>query len=199
MIRHSVLLSASLPLLAGCADLLDVQELSGIDAGGDADAGGGATDGQPDVGASPACDAAWIGASSGAVPPGAVANAPPDAGFAIYVCRASVGDASLPGKLLVSWGCYWGTDDGAPASNYEVLVPAGCNVAWSPTTNGLAPQGAFICGEDSQGPLYACRVEPPGGYAGELGFMGWSTNHACAYSYGSQALSSTSFDVLIVE
>jgi hypothetical protein len=133
------------------------------------------------------------------VPSGAVSNGPPDANFALYVCRAPVGDASIPGKLLSAWGCYWGTDTAAPAPDYQVLVPTGCAVAWNAPLNGIAPPGALECGQDSQGPLYACRLQEAAAYPGELGFMGWSTNHMCTYSYGNQSLTSNAYDVLTVQ
>jgi hypothetical protein len=178
-----MLLAPALVLLEGCADLLGVQALSG-------DAG--------TVG----CDAIWVDAGVGGVPPGAVPNGPLDASFVDYVCRVWSGSAAIPGKLLSTWYCYYGDGTGeVHSSDYEVLVPAGCTVDWAPATpSGVPPPWIFQSGQDSQGlPLYSCRVEHEGGGgSGDLGHMGMSTNHACVYSNAQQSLSSTTYDVLTV-
>jgi hypothetical protein len=180
-----MLLAPSLVLLAGCADLLGVQELSGADAG---EAFG--------------CDAVWVDGSVGEVPPGAVPNGPLDASFVDYVCRVWSGSAAIPGKLLSPWYCYYGDGSGeVTAAYYQVLVPTGCAVAWQLAPAGVTPPGTLRCGQDSQGlPLYSCRAEHEGGGgSGDLGYMGWSTNHTCVYSNAGQSHSIDTFDVLTVQ
>jgi hypothetical protein len=176
-----MLLAPSLVLLVGCADLLGVQELSATDAGA-------------------GCEVVWVDASVGQVPPGAVPNGPLDASFVDYVCRVWSGSAAIPGKLLSPWYCYYGDGSGeVHASDYQVLVPTGCSVAWEGAPAGVTPPWTLQCGQDTQGqPLYSCRVEQGDAGTGNLGYMGLSTNHVCVYSLSNQSLTSDTFDVLTV-
>jgi hypothetical protein len=179
-------------LVAGCAGLLGVTTLTAGDGGSDAEAGSSEA----------SCSTAWIDGAAGYVPPGAINSEPlGDAGIAIYVCRTPSGSDVIPGKLLPGWGCYFG--DGSTEvlarADYQVLVAADCAVAWQAAPAGVVPGGAFPCGQDSQGILYSCRVEQPGAYVGELGHMGWGTNHQCVYDYASQSLSTDVFDLLTVQ
>lgn len=179
----------------GCADILGVESLSGIDAG--IDASDAAADAAAAADASPECSLAWIDAGGGAVPSGAVASEKSDGGVVIYVCRAKSGSDLVPGKLLPAWYCYYSDGQGEPhADPYEVLVPSGCAVAWGAAPGGIAPPAAVVCGHDSQGALYACKVGPSGMYPNELGHMGLGTNHECVYSYGGASLSTGDFTVL---
>lgn len=198
--------------LAGCAGLIGFEPLSGSDAGPDAsatttDAGADADVGVPgpaDATTLPeaSCVIAWVDASGGQVPPGAVPNeAVGDSGIAIYICRVSSPTLGLvPGKLLPSWACYYG--DGVSeqlSQDYQVLVPTGCPVDWAYAPYGIAPADALVCGQDLEGGIfYSCRVTDAGAMPGELGHMGWSTNHQCVYSYGGQSLTTGTFDVLTV-
>jgi hypothetical protein len=147
-----------------------------------------------------ACSVAWVDASGGYVPPGAVNAEPIDAQtVTIYVCRISSGSDLIPGKLRPNYGCYYGADGDAGevfSIDYQVLVPAGCTAAWMPAPDGVTPANAVVCGQDSQGLLYSCRVTQPSYDRGELGHMGWGTSHECIYSLSGQALVSTVFDVL---
>jgi hypothetical protein len=227
MNRRLMLLGPSVAFLAGCADLLGVQDLSGGDVGADGgsdatyDAGGSDAPGDVRPGdafssdvipgdassgddsssdTSSGCNPVWVDASAGEVPVGAVPNGPLDAGFVDYVCRVPSGTASIPGKLLSPWYCYYsdGTTE-VPAPDYQVLVPTGCAVAWEPAPSGVTPPYTFQCGQDSQGlALYSCRVEQGDAGTGDLGYMGWSTNHLCVYSNATQSFSSDTFDVLTV-
>jgi hypothetical protein len=203
-------------LVVGCADLLGVEPLSGavdasvapdagadapaIDTGGPAPVDGGARDAPTnDVGdaGSDACTLTWIASSSGVVPPGAVpANPSPDATVKIYVCRASSDAGLIPGKLLPAWGCYTADAVQFHATDYEVLVPSGCSLDWSPPLNGIAPVGAVVCGNDSQGVLYSCRTSDAAADQGEIGHMGWSTAHQCAYTLSGNLLQTDAYDVL---
>ena len=137
-------------------------------------------------------------ATGGYVPPGAVPGEPPgDTGVSIYVCHTAVGNDVIPGKLLPAYGCYYGNGDAeALAGDYQVLVPVGCSIGWRAAPGGVVPANVFACGQDSQGVLYSCRVEQPSTYIGELGHMGWGTNHQCVYSYAGSSLSTDVFDVL---
>jgi hypothetical protein len=228
MNRSLMPLGLLLALSGGCADLLGVQELTGIDAsagsasdgGSDAsldtgtdtgfvtglDAGGDAAGDALPADASPAetspgCTPAWVDASVGQVPPGAVPDLPLDAGWVDYVCRVWSGDAAYPGKLVMPWYCYYGDVDGeVPASYYQVLVPAGCpTVAWEPAPAGVTPPYTLPCGQDLQGlPLYSCRRDDSEGGTGDLGYMGLGTNHLCVYSFSGQTLTIDTYDVLTV-
>jgi hypothetical protein len=193
--RAAVAVSAcaiAIASIAACADIIGVESLSGSDASTDA------SDASPtDAGASDACTLTWIPSSSGTIPPGAVGNnKPQDAAVTIYVCRATVEAGTLPGKLLPGWGCYLADNDSFHSTGYEVLVPSKCTLAWVASINGIAPNGAVVCGMDSQGALYACRTSDTATDPGELGHYGWSTNHTCAYTLGNMTLVSTDFQVL---
>ena len=181
---------------AGCADLLGVESLSGVDAGdAAADAADAGADASMDAGDA-GCTTSWVKASGGQVPPGAIAAPMGDAAIS-FVCRVTIGNDLVPGKLLTTWGCYYGDAQGEHlAGDYEVLVPRSCAVAWSPAPGGLPPGSALECGRDSQGALYSCALSPSEAHPGELGHMGWSTSHQCLYSYGGASISSTSFSVL---
>jgi hypothetical protein len=209
-------------LVAGCASLLGVTPLTEDDAGPAGESGATGSDGGPDAArgadgtsadaaeaadamvaadATSGCSAVWTDGAAGTVPTGAIPSEPPgEAGIAIYVCRTPSGSDMVPGKLLPGWGCYYG--DGSAEvltrAGYEVLVASGCTIAWQPSRAGIVPTYAFPCGQDSQGVLYSCRVqEPDGGVGeGELGHMGWGTNHQCVYDYSGQSLSAVVFDVL---
>jgi hypothetical protein len=197
----------SLALLAGCADLLGVEPLSGSDGGeegeGDGDGGDGApsaTDGGLDL--PDGCRADWVDASSGVVPPGAIPNHPlDDSGLAIFVCHAASGSDVLPGKLRPGWGCYFGDGDGGEvlATDYQALVPTGCTAVWKTAPDGYEPVHVVPCGQDSQGPLYSCRVTQAGMYKDELGRIGWGTSHQCVYSYAMQSYSTVDFEVLTLQ
>jgi hypothetical protein len=141
----------------------------------------------------------WVDASVGAVPPGAVPNGPLDASFVDYVCRVATGNALIPGKLLSPWYCYYG--DGMTevhAADYQVLVPAGCTVAWTRAPAGVNPPYTLETGRDTQGaPLYSCRVVRNDAGTGDLGYTGLGTNHLCVFS-DMQSFTSDTFDVLTV-
>jgi hypothetical protein len=190
--RRSLLL---LPLVgapvAGCAALIGVEPLSG-----DAGAGAGAEGSVLDAGC-----AVWADASGGYVPPGAINADPIDAHtVTIYVCRTPSGSDLIPGKLRPDYGCYYGEGDAEVfALDYEVLVPAGCSAAWMLAPDGVTPWNAVVCGHDSQGDLYSCRVTQPAMDQGELGHTGWGTNHQCLYSLSGLSLVSTVFDVLALQ
>jgi hypothetical protein len=211
-----LLLPVLAALLAGCAGLIGVEPLSGGDAGPDAASDAGIADTGPggadatDAGiaadapgeAAP-CSVTWVDASGGAAPPPGAINAEPlgEAGIAIYVCRTQVGSDVIPGKLLPGYGCYYGdgVDAGWLSGDYQVLVPSGCTVAWQASPSGIVPAGAVAGGQDSQGPLYSCRVEQPASDVGELGHMGWGTNHLCVYTLSQLSLSTGVFDVLTLQ
>ncbi len=208
MLRLSAVSGA---LLAACGSLLGVEPLSGEDAGVDAstgvvaDAGGldaGATDAPTTPLDSPSasreCGLAWVDASGGVVPAGAVVNEPSGK---IYVCHASTGTEVVPGKLLPGYGCYYGDGDAEVLTvDYQVLVPNGCLLDWRPAPGGVVSGSAFPCGTESNGdPYWSCRAtapDTPDTYIDELGHMGWETNHLCVYSYGGASLSTDTFDVL---
>jgi hypothetical protein len=189
MTRNLLFSGLSVSLLAGCADLLGVETLSGDDAGSDAAGASGEAAG---------CNAGWVDASAGYVPPGAVPNKPlGEGGIAIFVCHAQSGSDVIPGKLLPNYGCYYG--DGTKellTRDYQVLVPIGCAVDWIPSPTGVVQAGAVACGQDSQGTFYSCRVEQADRDVGELGHMGWGTNHQCVYSLSGYSLTADVFDVL---
>jgi hypothetical protein len=212
--RWLVVLAAAAPAVA-CASLLGVEPLTGTDGGSEAGADASPAEGAVssdasgadavDAGAAEApdgvaiCVKAWIDASGGDVPPGSVNSEPlGEAGLAIYVCRVDAGGAVVPGKLLPTYGCYY--SDGTTellVHDYQALVPSGCAVAWKASPGGVTPANALACGQDDAGDLFSCRVEE-GTYVGELGHMGWGTNHTCFYDYGTQALTASVFDVLTV-
>jgi hypothetical protein len=204
---HLLLVPAA--FLAGCGGLIGVEPLFGDDAGVDAGTVDALTaDAAPEasipdaspVEASP-CTAVWVDASGGYVPPGAVNAEPIDAQtVTIYVCRTPSGSDLVPGKLRPNYGCYHGDGDAEVFSlDYEVLVPAGCTVGWGAAPDGVTPANAVVCGQDSQGDLYSCRVTEPAMDQGELGHMGWGTNHECIYSLSGLSLTSTAFDVLTLQ
>jgi hypothetical protein len=113
------------------------------------------------------------------------------------VCRAAAGTDVIPGKLLPGYGCFYGDGDAeVPNGDYQVLVPSGCTVAWKAAPGGFVPAAAVLCGQESQAPLYSCRVEQPDAYVGELGHMGWATNHQCRFSYANVSYDTDVFDVL---
>jgi Protein of unknown function (DUF3421) len=192
-----LLLGVAALVLAGCADLLGVEPLSGSDGGSSAASDGGAG---PE---GDACEIAWVDSGGGAPPPAAaVPYAVPGSGAVLYVCRVSTPTLGvIPGKLLPGWACYY--SDGQTeltASSYEVLVPEGCALAWGPAAFGDLPVDALVCGEDGDGGLlYSCRVGTTGADPGELGHVGWSTDHECVYSLGGASLTATDFDVLTAE
>jgi hypothetical protein len=185
--RTAILVGLSLAVVAGCADLIGVQSLTAGDGGADA-----------------GCQPTWVAASGGSIPPGTVPDGPLDAGFVDYVCRVTTdGGAVLPGKLLSPWGCYYADDDGGEqlAATYEALVPTGCDAEWVLAPNGvILTSTALVCGHDWEGgALYSCQaVQDDGGATGNLGRMGWSTNHQCVYTLSGQALTTGTFDVLAV-
>jgi hypothetical protein len=206
-------------LVASCAGLLGVTPLTEDDGGSVGESGAMGGDAGPDgadgadgtggdaaaaadtmaADATSQCNAAWIDAAAGNVPTGAIFAEPPgEAGIAIYVCRTPSGSDLIPGKLLPGWGCYYG--DGSAEvlmrADYEVLTVSGCLVAWQAAPAGVLPADAFPCGQDSQGILYSCRVEQPDAYVGELGHIGWGTNHQCVFDYSGQSLTAVVFDVL---
>jgi hypothetical protein len=194
-------------LPAGCTILLGVEPLSGSDAGTDAredtsSSGMGVHDAGPS--AETGCTAVWVDASGGYVPPGAVNAQSIDAQtVTIYVCRIAWGNDVVPGKLRPGYGCYFGEGDydagdgGEDFSiDYQVLVPADCSATWMPAPDGVTPANAVATGQDSEGLLYSCRVTQPSADQGELGHVGWGTNHACVYSLSNVSLTSTVFDVL---
>lgn len=202
-------LGAALALNAGCADLLGVVPLTGTDAStpdGDVTPDGGTV---PDAGAAPeagpagGCTISWVDASSGAVPPGAVPNPVPGSTVEIYVCRASSPTlGEVPGKLLPGYACYYGDGQQTEisAADYAVFVPQQCTLAWMPSPNGVDPVGAVQTGALLDGGLlYSCRVATTGPDPGELGHMGWSTDHQCVYSLSGQSLRATDFDVLTAQ
>jgi hypothetical protein len=190
MRRDRLLLALLGAPLAACAALIGVEPLSGDDAGVDAGAS------MPDAGC-----AVWADASGGYVPPGAVNAEPIDAqNVTIYVCRTPSGSDLIPGKLRPNYGCYFGDGDAEVFSlDYQVLVPAGCSAAWIYAPDGVTPANVVACGHDSQGSLYSCRVTQPAMDKGELGHMGWGTNHQCIYSLSGVSLVSTVFDVLALQ
>ncbi len=162
------LLASAVVCLAGCADLLGVEPLSGSDAASpDAssapDAGGAAV--APDAG----CEITWVDASGGVVPAGAVPNPVPGSTADLYVCRVSSATLGLiPGKLLPGYACYYG--DGTVellAQDYQVLVPHQCTLAWLGAATGVDPPHPVECGEDLDGGvLYSCRVRNGGSESG---------------------------------
>jgi Protein of unknown function (DUF3421) len=182
--------------LAGCADLLGVEPLSGSDGGSSDASDGGGPEGD-------GCVITWVDSSGGVPPPaGAVPNPVPGSGAVLYVCRVSTPTLGvIPGKLLPGWACYYSNGQAeVTASSYEVLVPEGCTLAWGPAALGDLPVGALVCGEDSDGGvLYSCRVGTTGANPGELGHVGWSTGHECWYSLDGASLTATDFDVLTAE
>jgi hypothetical protein len=194
-------------VLAGCAGILGVEPLSGDGAAADAATDrpvmeAGITDAGP--GEPPSCSAVWVDASGGVVPPGAVNAEPIDARtVTIYVCRVrsgSDGGDLFPGKLRPDYGCYYGGPDAEVfAFDYEVLVPQDCAIGWMPAPDGVTPANAVVCGHDSQGDLYSCRVTDPTVDQGELGHVGWGTSHQCIYSLSGFSLVSTVFDVLTLQ
>jgi hypothetical protein len=208
--RLILILALSAAPFAGCGALIGVEPLSGDDAAPDEAGDAPAVEVGEDAPAAEAgqdaatvdapteCSVVWVGAEGGIVPPGAV-NAEPlgDAGLGIFVCHVSVASGVTCGKLLPNYGCYYGDVDGEVLSgDYQALVPTGCTVAWKASPTGVVPAGSVPCGQDPQGVLYSCRVEQPVDFVGELGHMGWGTNHECVYSYGGATYSTTSFDVL---
>jgi hypothetical protein len=144
-----------------------------------------------------------VDASGGVVPPGAVNADPIDAHtVTIYVCRVAAGSDLIPGKLRPDYGCYYGNLDAGEelSTDYQVLVPVDCTAGWMPGPAGVAPPNAPVCGHDSQGnPLYSCKVNQPAQDEGELGHVGWGTNHDCIYSLSTQSLTSTDFDILVLQ
>jgi hypothetical protein len=202
MARVALALVLVAVLLAACGDLLNVEPLSGdVDAGADAAVDAvTAVDGNGGTGDA-GCLPVWVDSGGGVVPPGAIYSQPlGTAGIGIYVCRSVSGNDAIPGKLLPNYGCYHG--DGMQevlATAYQVLVPQGCTVAWKAAPSGVVPQGAVPCGQDSSGDLYSCRVETPDADVGELGHMGWGTNHQCVYSLSGYSLISQDFDVLTLQ
>lgn len=200
MRRAPLLLIVPGLLLAGCAGLLGVEPLTGDDGGVDARTDAPAEASTADSGPS-GCTAVWVDASGGTVPAGAVNAEAIDAQtVTIYVCHAASGSDVVPGKLRPNYGCYYGDGDAEVfALDYAVLVPAGCTVGWLPAPDGVTPANAVACGHDSQGDLFACRVTEPAPDQGELGHMGWGTNHQCVYSLSGLSLVSTVFDVLTLQ
>lgn len=205
--RRDPLLALLGALLSGCAAILGVEPLSGGDGGSDAGADVGskmpAEASVSDAGPTepPACTPVWVDASGGFVPPGAVNAEPIDARtVTIYVCRASSGNDSIPGKLRPDYGCYYGNGDAEVFNrDYQVLVPVDCTAGWGYAPAGVAPANAVVCGHDSEGDLYSCRVTDPSTDEGELGHSGWSTNHTCFYSLSGNSLVSTDFDILTLQ
>jgi len=210
--RTALVVGLLLATMGGCAGLIGVQSLSGSDGGADAgstDAGidRAVSDGWPADRSSadvpsvdgPSCQPTWVAASGGVVPQGTVPDGPLDAGFIDYVCRVTTDGAVLPGKLLSPWGCYYANDDGGEmlSLNYEALLPTGCTAEWVPAPSGVTTSAALVCGQDEGGPLYSCQAAVQGtGATGNLGRMGWSTNHLCLYTLSGQALTTDTFDVL---
>jgi hypothetical protein len=200
-------LGAALALFAGCADLLGVVPLTGTDAS-TPDAGTTPEDvATPEAGPASepdGCTISWVDASSGAVPPGAVPNPVPGSTVEIYVCRTfsqALGGV-IPGKLLPGYFCYYGDGQQTEisAADYAVFVPQQCTLAWAPSPNGVDPVGAVQTGTLLDGGiLYSCRVATTGPDPGELGHMGWSTDHQCVYSLSGQSLRATDFDVLTAQ
>ena len=190
-------LGAAALSLAGCADLLGVEPLSGSD-GGSSDVSDGGAGPEGD-----GCVITWVDSSGGVPPPaGAVAYPVSGSGAVLYVCRVSTPTLGvIPGKLLPGWTCYYSDGQAeVAASSYEVLVPEGCTLAWGPADDDNLPVGALVCGEDSDGgALYSCRVGTTGANPGELGHVGWSTGHECLYSLDGASLTATDFDVLTAE
>jgi hypothetical protein len=203
-VRRTLLFGSAFALVAGCADLLGVVPLSGPDASTPDMPDGGATpqDAQP-ISQDAGCVITWVDASGGAVPSGAVPNPVPGSVVEIYVCRASSPTLGvIPGKLLPAYACYYGDGQQTEiqASDYQVLVPEQCTLAWKPAPTGVAPVGAIVTGHSLDGgELYSCRVTTPGGDPGELGHEGWLTDHACVYSLSGSSLSTTDFDVLTAQ
>jgi hypothetical protein len=184
--------------IEGCAAVLGVESLTGADAGAEAsvdaapqsDAAAGET-------SQDGCALSWTTSSGGLVPQGAVPNhAANDASVTLYPCRAPSDGGVIPGKLLPAWGCYVADTSTFRGSDYEVLVASSCALAWLPSNNGIAPAGAIVCGSDGMGPLYCCRAGDSATNPNELGHMGFSTNHACAYEYGGQTVTTGDFYVL---
>ena len=192
--RLHMLVGPTLALLAGCADLLDVQPLSGVLEGG--------VDGKVIADAAPSdggCQIAWVDASGGAVPNGAVPNSDVDSSVVVYVCRVDAPALGVvPGKLLPGWACFYGNGQVELLSqDYQVLVPEDCSMAWVPAVANVAPPNSLVCGEDLEGGvLYSCRAGDTAEHAGELGHMGWSTGHDCLYSYSGASFSTADFDLL---
>jgi hypothetical protein len=181
--------------VASCADIIGVETLTGADAS-TADGASDGDDGASDA-STPACALTWVASSGGVVPPGAVPSNPSDAvAVTIYVCRARTDAGLVPGKLLPAWGCYIADPSPFHGNDYEVLVPSHCVVTWTRAFNGIAPGGAIQCGSDSQGPLFACRTSDTSSDPGEIGHMGFSTDHTCSYTLGSSVLSASDFEVL---
>ncbi len=218
--RRLLVLGSALTL-AACADLLGVEPLSGADAAspvasdsGAADSG--ASDSGPsdavaaDAGASDAgqasesggCVITWVDSSGGVPVPGAVPNPVTGSTADLYVCRVAAASLGvIPGKLLPGYACYYGDGQSeVTASSYQVLVPEGCTLAWGPAALGDLPFDAVVCGQSGDGgALYSCRAGPSEAYPGELGHVGWSTNHECVYSLSGASLTATDFDVLTAE
>jgi len=194
---RDLLLAATALSLAGCADLIGVEPLAGSDGGSSAisDAEAGlAEDG---------CVITWVDSGGGVPPPsGAVPYSVAGSGAVLYVCRVSIPTLGvIPGKLLPGWACYYSNGQmEVTASNYEVLVPDRCTLAWGPAALGDLPVDALVCGEDGDGgSLYSCRVGTTGANPGELGHVGWSTGHECLYSLDGASLVATDFDVLTAD
>lgn len=195
--------------LAACASLLGVEPLAGETEGG-ADAGDNAPEASvsPDASSdalladetspSSGCSYAWVVADGGDVPANAIPNRSADAGIVIYVCRATEGTDVIPGKLLPGWGCYAVTSAmTGPYARYEVLVQTQCDVGWPYAYNGILPPDSLPSGHDSQGSLYACRVDQ-GPDVGELGHVGLSTNHLCSYTLSDMRLTTGTLDILTI-
>jgi hypothetical protein len=205
-----VAVAGALVLLAACADLLGVAPLTGSDSGSgsgfeastEGDAGGDAAGDAAVATESDACTIAWVDASSGTVPPGAVPNPVQGSTASLYVCRVATPTLGVvPGKLLPDFACYYGNGTSEVlAPSYQVLVPSRCTLAWDPAPLGNLPVDALVCGETADGGLlYSCRAGTTDPHPGELGHVGQATDHECLYSLSGQSLLATDFDILTAE
>lgn len=105
----------------------------------------------------------WIEATNGQIPNGAVICGKEANGTPLYVARANYEGGVHPGKVRTEFGAanipYGGIE--VKVNPYQVLCGS---FRWVAATNGAIPDGAVICGKESNGtPLYVARANYEGG------------------------------------
>ncbi|XP_041975354.1 uncharacterized protein LOC121730395 isoform X2 [Aricia agestis] len=149
--------------------------------------------GYPSVGA--VGGSLWVDATSGQVPPGAVAAGQDCSGEPLYVARAQHEGALLPGKLASSHGCAYipwgGTEHGK--NGYQVLVGGPNN--WVPTSGSNIPPGALPGGESEDGePLFIGRVRHEGSVTpGKV----QQSHGVCYIPFAGQELGFPEYEILL--
>ncbi|MBD1908675.1 DUF3421 domain-containing protein [Funiculus sociatus GB2-A5] len=136
---------------------------------------------------------AWVAASNGQVPPGAVVGGKEN-GSSLYICRTEYKNGVHPGKV-VSNNCNfgWGGQE-ILQPNYEVLTaPRSVKINWIAASNGQVPAGFIVAGYEGGQSLILCRAAYKGGV-----HPGKVVANNCNFGWGGKEILSPNYQVAVL-